>query len=511
MAISVLQERATDISTTGTTLTLAFSSNITAGSAIHCAGSWGLASGSPTCSDNVNGSYGSALSTFNNSSATQSGTHFNKNNAGAGATTVSFVPPSSDFRGICIREIGGTSGLDAGSGKTNGQTTPGTGAGVIVGTSTTPSAQPGLLSAICMDIKAAHAVAAAAGFTAGLSGASNQWVNIGSLATESLRYTSTAAQQAKFTDSTGGSADSYITASVLYIEAGTVALAGSGATITSGALAPSLSIALTGQGITTAGGILVPSSSIAVGGQRATVTPGTLGVALSTTVTGQGATAASGSLAPASTLALSGQPASLTGGTVIPAMAAPLSGLISTAALGILTPALSGAIGGQGAILTPGAVAPNTDIALSGQSALSGIGTLSVSGDVTVALTGQMLSLAAGTIIPSSIDTGITQPGPLDWPPDRIADTAFRRKKKRRLREIEQPAHPVDPIRVGALGATPIPPAKTYDFRSLVELSGKSVEASRVEVDQEIARLLVEQQERDDEEAMTLILAALED
>lgn len=101
----------------------------------------------------------------------------------------------------------------------------------------------------------------------------------------------------------------------------------------------------------------------------------------------------------------------------------------------------------------------------------------------------------------------IMQPGPVDG---RIADTAFRRKKKLRLADIETPLQPVQPIRAGAVGALSLP-ARTYDFRTLAELSGKSMEVFSAEIDQEIAQLLAHQQERDDEEALTLILTALED
>lgn len=97
--------------------------------------------------------------------------------------------------------------------------------------------------------------------------------------------------------------------------------------------------------------------------------------------------------------------------------------------------------------------------------------------------------------------------GAVDSP--RIADTAFRRKKKRQqIEAITRPARAIDLIAVGALGAPSI--AKKPDFRTLAELSGKSVEAFRAEIDQEIAQLLAEQQERDDEEAFTLILSTLE-
>lgn len=102
----------------------------------------------------------------------------------------------------------------------------------------------------------------------------------------------------------------------------------------------------------------------------------------------------------------------------------------------------------------------------------------------------------------------VVQPGPVDS--QRIADTAFRRKKKRRIEAITAPslAGLVDSQRI--VVTAPIP-EKPRDFKSIVELSGKSVDAFRAEIDQEIAQLLAAQQESDDEEAITLILAALED
>ena len=113
----------------------------------------------------------------------------------------------------------------------------------------------------------------------------------------------------------------------------------------------------------------------------------------------------------------------------------------------------------------------------------------------------------APAVIPAA---PVVQPGPVDS--GRIADTAFRRKKKRRIEAIQQPAQPVAATAaITAIAAVPALPARTYDFRTLAELSGKSVEIFRTEVEQEIAQLLADQQERDDEEALTLILAALED
>ena len=111
----------------------------------------------------------------------------------------------------------------------------------------------------------------------------------------------------------------------------------------------------------------------------------------------------------------------------------------------------------------------------------------------------------APVVIPPVV---IAQPGPVD---DRIADTAFRRKKKRRIEALAQNSDRVTAIAVLPTIAVVPRSIKSPDFRSLAELSGRSVEAFRAEVDQEIAQLLAAQQERDDEEALTLILAALED
>lgn len=92
-----------------------------------------------------------------------------------------------------------------------------------------------------------------------------------------------------------------------------------------------------------------------------------------------------------------------------------------------------------------------------------------------------------------------------------ISDTAFRHKKKRKqkyqLEQVGRPAIPVSVVRVPDAIAEPT----KYDFRTLAELSGKSIEAFRAEVDREIAELMRKTQEDDDEEAFALILAALED
>jgi len=94
-------------------------------------------------------------------------------------------------------------------------------------------------------------------------------------------------------------------------------------------------------------------------------------------------------------------------------------------------------------------------------------------------------------------------------PVTAIADTAFRRKKRKRKYQLEQIGKPAVRVSVIAVPDAAIDQTKR-DFRTLVELSGKSMEAFRAEMDREIAALMRKQQDDDDEEAFALILAALE-
>jgi len=96
-------------------------------------------------------------------------------------------------------------------------------------------------------------------------------------------------------------------------------------------------------------------------------------------------------------------------------------------------------------------------------------------------------------------------------PPTAISDSAFRRKKKRKHKyQLEQIGKPAIPVSVIAV-ANAAPEPEKYDFRTLAELSGTSIEAFRAKVDREIAALLHKLQEDDDEEAFTMILTMLED
>ena len=222
MAISVLQEKATDTSASGTTLGLAFTSNVTSGSSIHVAQTSDT-DNSITPTDTLSNTFSaSALDDINDTTHGQFNVHWLCNGSGSGADTVTVKQSANaGFRGNCIREIGGTSGADSGKHSGRFQANPGTSANAINASSggVTPSSQPGLLSAFCIagasdsTLTQGNDVA----YTAGLAAASN-WTVTGGICTESYRYTSTSALNGSFTDATNGGAASYSTLMQFFVE-----------------------------------------------------------------------------------------------------------------------------------------------------------------------------------------------------------------------------------------------------------------------------------------------------
>lgn len=219
MTISVLQEKeASNGSGGAATIVLAFTSNITLGSSIHviCSGSDATAT-SFTCSDTLNGSYGAALDTIDMAADTGRYAHFNFDNSAAGANTVTITPnATSGFLAILIREIGGTSGLDAGKHAANIQLAPGTVANAVTSGLVTPSTQPGLISALATDSTNDVAPLIGSGFTTGIPAWTFGGVN--SAQTESLRYTGLIAIAATFTATSA--TDNYATLAAFYKEIG---------------------------------------------------------------------------------------------------------------------------------------------------------------------------------------------------------------------------------------------------------------------------------------------------
>lgn len=214
--IGVLQEIQALNTAAGTTISLAFASAITAGSSLHIFGSCANA-GTPTmsCADSLNGSYGAFLDSINSTVGGQINNHWKFDNAAGGITTVTITFSASiTFRLIWAREIGQSGGYLTHAGQE--QNLPGSGANAVSSGNATPSSQPGLISAMVQEVVGAGTgYSAGTGFTAGITG----WGSTG--LSESLRFTTTSAQAATFTDSNGATGNS-ITLAAFFKEAAPV-------------------------------------------------------------------------------------------------------------------------------------------------------------------------------------------------------------------------------------------------------------------------------------------------
>lgn len=165
MAISILQAKQSSTTATSTTIALAFTSNVTAGSYIYVAATQvDVSTITASCADSLNGAYPAALDSL----AVGGGGAlyqfaFGPSLGGACTVTVTFSPTAT-FRGIMIAEIAGTSGLDtAGTYHSSHQTTSGT--SVSSGT-LTPSIANGLAIGAYIDGNiAAITIVPGSGFT----------------------------------------------------------------------------------------------------------------------------------------------------------------------------------------------------------------------------------------------------------------------------------------------------------------------------------------------------------
>lgn len=195
MAISILQENG-NVDTSGTLTTLSVTLTLTAGSSLHVCG-WGAGT-TMSVADGVN-TYSSALDVLQPGSPQVA--QFIANNVAAGSTTIAVTTNSANNIGIWVREIGGTSGADSGKHNSLDTASSVTTVNGTVGTALTPSQAPGLISSFGVWLQ-------------GFSNFGTQWT-VGTAfvsgstsifpiptaigASESLRYTSTASQQALWT------------------------------------------------------------------------------------------------------------------------------------------------------------------------------------------------------------------------------------------------------------------------------------------------------------------------
>jgi hypothetical protein len=171
LTIGVLQEAQTSAgSPTVGSISIAFGSAITAGSAIHVFGAHGNGSSpTPTFSDNNGNTWpGNALDLVNDTVGGIKLFHQVLQNANAGATTVTltFTASSSSFPCIWVREIGQattTGNPDGHNSVTNASTTS-------QNLTCTSTVQPALISALSCNANTQEVPVKDASFTAGLIG-----------------------------------------------------------------------------------------------------------------------------------------------------------------------------------------------------------------------------------------------------------------------------------------------------------------------------------------------------
>lgn len=269
---------------------------------------------------------------------------------------------------------------------------------------------------------------------------------------------------------------------------GAGALAGSSALVLgqtgalkgAGALAGSSALIFGQTGAVTAAGILAGSSSLVFGQTASLAATGVLAGSSALTFGQTGALTAAGILAGSSALAF-GQTATLVGAGTLAGTSALVFGATATADVP------SGAISGAAAL------------SFGASGTLTATGALAGSAGLVFAVNGTL----------DQPSTGIVQPGPVDSP--RISEGAFRRKRKKLRRQLE----PNEPIFIAPASLEIAPPQAVIDrvpnFQVLAQVSGRTYEQLSRQIDQEIAAIMEREQEADDEEALLMILTALED
>lgn len=172
-AVSVIQSTNTSATASSTTISLSFSSPVTAGSSIYVALSQVISSTTTaTCADNLNGAYPAALNSQAVGSAASIYQFAFASSASGTITVICTFSTASTFRGIMIAEIGGTSGLDTGGTSgghvSNVQTNNTTAVGNVTSGTLTPSVANGLAIGAVLDGNLSSTVISAdtaAGFT----------------------------------------------------------------------------------------------------------------------------------------------------------------------------------------------------------------------------------------------------------------------------------------------------------------------------------------------------------
>jgi len=242
----------------------------TAGNSIWVVGHDGNASGiNLTCADNVNGTYGTALDTINDTTNGNTVRHWVKANIAGGTVVVTVTSPGFDvFKGIYAVEVSGvaTAPTDGHSGRTQSVAN----GGAITSNSGTNTATAFMLSCTIDDSSttAGHGTVGT-GFTVDPNFASGFWsFGTGNNAiTEYKASVAAAANSSTFTNGTGGT-QTFNTLMVMLDESG-----GGGSPVT--VSPPAGSLSLTGEvpTVTTTANQLVkpPAGALILSGQVPTV------------------------------------------------------------------------------------------------------------------------------------------------------------------------------------------------------------------------------------------------
>lgn len=161
-----------------------------------------------------------------------------------------------------------------------------------------------------------------------------------------------------------------------------------------------------------------PTANItaALTGQSATFTPGTVAPGTAVSFVGIAVFTAAGTLSPSTAVALTGQAGLFATGLVVPNSSVALTGSSATFGSGNLLAASTLALTGVSSAFTAGQLVPATTVSLQGAAVISSAGTMSVTNDVTVALTGSRATFTPGTLTSSGGTPSATQPPVAGWP-----------------------------------------------------------------------------------------------
>lgn len=180
---------------------------------------------------------------------------------------------------------------------------------------------------------------------------------------------------------------------------------------TGASVSTDVTVGLTGQALGFAIGSLAPATDRALTGQAETYAAGALVPTLLISLSGAAASFAAGALIPSNDVALAGALINFSTGTFTPSIGGDVTVALSGQAIGFaagaLAPANALALLGQPLTLASGALAAAAQVALSGAQVNFNTGTLTtvIGGDVTVALTGSLLSFSAGDLSPGGGDS----------------------------------------------------------------------------------------------------------